>query len=68
VASRLLKTIKYNYKAGQRVAIEFTVFDGNPTFSSSTFKESRYIITSGSKLKMAEDFKEYTFYDQTPTE
>ena len=68
VSSGFLKTIKYSYRAGQRVAIEFKVFNGNPNFKANTFSENRYVIVSDTELKTAAGFKDYTFYDQSMQE
>ena len=47
----LLKRLDYSYENGQYVVIEFTIFNSNPEFGSTDFREGKYVRVENGKLK-----------------
>lgn len=60
VQTKLVRRIEYHYREGQRVFIDFKVFDLHPQFEPDTFQEKHFFSVTKGKIVAADQFKGYT--------
>ncbi len=63
----LLKTIKYAYPSGQKVMIDFDVFEINPIFNDNTFTENEYFTVNNDQLTPTKKYSSYRIVDTEGT-
>jgi outer membrane lipoprotein-sorting protein len=63
----LLKTIKYTYRSGQNVTIDFDVFEINPIFNDNTFTENEYFSVNNDQLTPTKKYSSYRIVDTEGT-
>jgi hypothetical protein len=62
-----LAAVKYRYRKGPLVSIDFLKFDPRPHFGPEVFDENKYVTTEAGKFKAAAPFRNYhVSQSQTP--
>jgi hypothetical protein len=57
-----MKKIEYRYREGQKVVIDVSLFDTNPTFNNETFSESMYVVADKKANRPSQAFAGYRIW------
>lgn len=59
LSSGKIKQLRYLYRNGQLVSIDFDVFDLEPVFAEGLFNEANYVVVKQNKLYTADRFRNF---------